>query len=87
MNVVAVLAKDISSKKYSKRRVLNILESFINSDHEAVLLDFSPEEYAGASSCQSTFSRAIKHYGFTGIKCISRDRKVYLIKAAFLSLV
>ena len=80
MKLVAVDIANISKIKYSKSKVLNILESFRDSDAEAVRVHWDDSEYADAKSCATTLGHAAKIYHMNNIRSVIRKGNVYLIK-------
>lgn len=63
---------------YKKTEMQMLLEEFAESD-----LDCAKVEgwaHKNASSCMSSFRSAINRYKMTGIRCMVRNKEVYLIK-------
>lgn len=61
------------------RKVMNSIEQFINSDHDAVELKWEPGEYTSAASVESCYIKAVKRMN---VDCVVRMRqgKVYLMR-------
>ena len=65
-------------KFYKRTKVQSILQEFQNSEYEAVRLD--DHGYKNASTDAATFAKSISRFKMLGIKVITRNQNVYLIK-------
>lgn len=67
---------------YKKSELLKILEEFTESDMESAKIeDYS---HKSASSCVASFGNAIRRYKMNGIKALTRNGEVFLIKTSAL---
>lgn len=65
-------------KHYKKSDVLILLEEFAESDLDCVKIE--NWKYSSPYSCMSSFRNAALRYKMTNIRCVVRDKEVFLVK-------
>lgn len=63
---------------FKKTEVHSIIDEFCESDLDCVKIE--GWTHSCASSCMSSFSRAIIRYKKSGVRCLMRNGEVFLIK-------
>ena len=81
MKVVQVNPFDIAkkAKKVKKCNIKSTVNEFAESDKAAVEIIIDEGEYSSPHACATTYQTAIRRYGLSGIKCICRSNRVYLV--------
>ena len=63
---------------YKKSQNLELLEKFISSDHECVIVKDC--HHKNAYSCAASLRNSVKRFRMSGIIVVVREGRVYLIK-------
>lgn len=78
MRLTAYNAADIKKGYYKKSDLLLMIEEFVDSDMDCAKVEgFTHKTAVG---CAGAFNRAIERYNKAGIRAISRNGEVFLIK-------
>lgn len=67
---------------YKKTKLLKILEDFLDSGYEVAVLEYEDGEYVSASSVSSSLKNSIKRFHLSGVNCVVRDNKAYLVRTS-----
>ena len=78
MKLVPYDLKKLDTRNYRATKLFELLTEFAESDNDCVKVE--GWTHTSATSCSGAFSKAIKTFNMTGIKCIVRKGVVYLIK-------
>ena len=71
-----------NTKGYKKSELQELLEEFLESGKDCVKIEDWTQKTA--PSCASSFNTAAKRYHMTGVRAISRNGEVFLVKASLL---
>lgn len=79
MKLIPYKKENLTNVKYYKKSdILVLLEEFAESDLDCVKVE--GWTHKNASSCMSSFRNAIARYKMANIRCVARDKEVFLIK-------
>lgn len=78
MKMIPCDIKEFMKGGYKKTSNLEILEEFASSECECVKIEDYPHK--DAYVCASSLKGSIRRFGMTGIDCVSRNGKVFLIR-------
>ena len=76
MRMVPADLKEV--RHYKKTRNLAILEEFLASGYDCVLLENFPHK--DAKTCQSSLMGSARRFGINGVAVVKRNDKIYLLK-------
>lgn len=65
-------------RHYKKTRNLAILEEFLASGYDCVLLEDFPHK--DAKACQASLMCSARHFGINSVVVVKRNDKIYLLK-------
>jgi hypothetical protein len=77
MKLVKVERREIK-RRFKRTSLLKLLDEFVAGGYECARVDDTT--YVSASSGQSAINKAIKRFGFVGIKAVSQNNQIYIIK-------
>lgn len=77
MKLVKVERSEIK-RRFKRTSLLKLLDEFVTGGYDCARVDDTA--YVSASSGTSAINKAIKRFGFSGIKAISQKTQIYIIK-------
>jgi len=77
MKLVKVERSEIK-RRFERTRLLKLLDEFVAGGYECARVDDTT--YVSACSGTSAINKAIKRFGFSGIKAVSQEKQIYIIK-------
>ena len=80
MNLIPCKKSDM--RKTPKANVFGIIKEFVNSGAECALVAGADEHYVNPNVGARSLNSAILRYKFAGVRAVSNDGKLYLVREA-----
>lgn len=71
-------SKDVYTKGYKHTSNMELLDQFVNGDHDCVRI--VDHHWENAKSGYASILNSIKHYRYGGVKVFTRQGEIYLVK-------
>ena len=82
MKLVKYEIKDLRMNSFKKTKLQKLLEEFIDSGYDCAIIEYEEDEYSSACSVCSVIKNAIKRFHVSGVACVVRNKKAYLLRTS-----